>query len=404
MSRFLIATWDGAGNLVPTLALARRLARAGHDVRLLGHRSIERRCGSHGWRFLPFARTLEVDSAATAGSGGDMSVIARELWLGESVALDVRDELKRESADVLIADCMLGGALSAGERAGVPTVALFHGAFALFRRGPVADLFSMLLPSLNTTRAAIGLATVRGLSEVHDACALAVVATPREFEPDIPLPGNIRFAGPLLDAPPLTRAIEEDVLRVDTNRTDGTPLIVASLSTSDQGQLPLLRRLVRILSTIDCRAIVTTGPAIDPGQLRSSDTVQVVRYVPHDLLLPRASLVMTHAGLGTVMASLAHGVPLLCLPFGRDQFFNAARVEALGVGKTIDRDAPDEAIRGALETVLQDARARAAAGRFAELIRSYRNGGDAVKEIEHLAQRRMPTNLAGTRHEPVARS
>jgi MGT family glycosyltransferase len=311
-----------------------------------------------------------------------MSSMARDLWLGESVALDVRDELAREPADVLIGDCMLAGALSAGESAGLPTVALFHGAFALFRRGPIVDLFSAMLPSLNALRTTLGLRPVQRIGDLHDACALSVVATPKEFEPELALPGNVRFAGPMLDAPPLTKAIECEL----PQSSGGAPLVLASLSTSDQGQLQLLRRLVDILSGIDVRAIVTTGPAIDPGDVPSARGVQVVRYIPHDRLLPHAALVITHAGLGTVMTSLAHGVPLLCLPFGRDQFFNAARVEALGVGRTIEREASDLSIRESVELLLRDVPVRAAASGFANIIRRYCDGAEAVQAIEDLAR------------------
>ena len=38
MSRFLIANWDGAGNLAPTLGIASTLVERGHDVRLMGRR------------------------------------------------------------------------------------------------------------------------------------------------------------------------------------------------------------------------------------------------------------------------------------------------------------------------------------------------------------------------------
>ena len=51
MSRVLFVTWDGAGNLVPTLGLAQRLSRRAHDVRVLGDRSIDDRCGRDGWQF-----------------------------------------------------------------------------------------------------------------------------------------------------------------------------------------------------------------------------------------------------------------------------------------------------------------------------------------------------------------
>jgi UDP:flavonoid glycosyltransferase YjiC (YdhE family) len=69
-----------------------------------------------------------------------------------------------------------------------------------------------------------------------------------------------------------------------------------------------------------------------------------VRYVPHAEILPSASLVIAHAGLGTTMAALGHGVPLLCTPLGRDQFFNAERVQTLGAGLMLMPDADCDAI------------------------------------------------------------
>src|SRR5205823_2172591 len=56
MSRFLIMTWDGAGNLAPTLGIAATLVRRGHDVRLMGHRTIAERCGDVGTRFVPLSQ------------------------------------------------------------------------------------------------------------------------------------------------------------------------------------------------------------------------------------------------------------------------------------------------------------------------------------------------------------
>jgi len=36
-------------------------------------------------------------------------------------------------------------------------------------------------------------------------------------------------------------------------------------------------------------------------------------------VFPLADLVITHAGHGTLMRALSHGLPLVCLPMGRDQ-------------------------------------------------------------------------------------
>ena len=43
--------------------------------------------------------------------------------------------------------------------------------------------------------------------------------------------------------------------------------------------------------------------------------------------MPGSAAVIGHGGLGTVLRALAHGVPQLLLPLGRDQAFNADQVE-----------------------------------------------------------------------------
>jgi MGT family glycosyltransferase len=61
----------------------------------------------------------------------------------------------------------------------------------------------------------------------------------------------------------------------------------------------------------------------------------VVRYAPQLEIVKRAAAVITHAGLNTVLESLAEGVPLVALPLGNDQPGVAARVRAHGAAVVI---------------------------------------------------------------------
>jgi UDP:flavonoid glycosyltransferase YjiC (YdhE family) len=380
MSRFLVVTWDGAGNLVSTLAVARGLVQQGHDVRMLGHRSIEDRCGSQGWSFRPFVHTADFDSAAPMDVGGEFATLTRDLWFSPAVATDVMDELARESADVVVADCMLTGALSAAQAEDVPTAALFHSPYCGFRDGPMVEMLRPGVPMLNALRGDLGLPAAAGMADVHDACALSLVCTPREFEIDMPRPGNVRFVGPILDGPPISR--EADEISIDDGRE---PLVVVSFSTGYQKQLEPLQRVVHALGGMDVTAVVTTGAAISPAAVDAPANVSVVRFTDHHRLLPRASTVVTHAGLGTVMSALAHGVPMLCLPMGRDQFFNAAMVERLSAGRVIDMAADATTISTEVQAVLEDPTAKAAAKGFASVIAGYGGAAEAVRELERLA-------------------
>jgi MGT family glycosyltransferase len=378
--RVLVVTWDGAGNLVSTLGISRHLSRHGHDVRLLGHRSIDERCGNDGWRFRAFVHTVDYDSTAPLDLEAEMALMSEQLWFSRNVANDVCDELEREPADLLLVDAMLIGALCAGEASGVPTVALFHAAFSLFRAGPMVEMLAPALPAVAAIRAQLGLPAVDAMSGVHDRCALNLVAAPREFEPEMPLPPNVTFVGPVLDGPALLPHADE--VDVDDGRD---PLILVSFSTSDQAQAPVVQRCISALAEIPARVVVTTGPSIDPAAFRAAENTRVVRFVPHADVLPHATLVVTHAGLGTVMAALSHGVPLLCLPLGRDQFFNAAMVERIGAGHSLPGDADVKQITDVVRGMLDDDGTRANAKRMATLIAGYGGGAAAVAELERVA-------------------
>lgn len=76
---------------------------------------------------------------------------------------------------------------------------------------------------------------------------------------------------------------------------------------------------------------------------------------------------------------------MVCLPFGRDQPGNADRVEALGAGRAIDRDASVEEIRAAAADTMRDERIRGGARRMAEVIAGYHDGALAISELERLA-------------------
>jgi UDP:flavonoid glycosyltransferase YjiC (YdhE family) len=382
MARYLVVAWDGAGNLVSTAAIARSLSDRGHDVRLLGHRSIDDRLGTHGWRFRPFEHTLDFDSTKAFDVDAEMQTAPGALWFNGAVGRDVSEELERKPADGVIVDCMLGAGLSAGHAAGVPTVALFHTPYSGFRAGPLVDLLAPSVGVLNTARAGLGLGQVEGLADVHDACALCVVAAPREFDIDMPLPPNVRYVGPMLAGPPLLASA--DHLEVG----DATePLVVVSFSTSYQAQVPTVQRVVDALADLKVRVVVTTGPSVRVGAVHPRANTTVTGFVPHDRLLPYASLVISHGGLGTVMAAMSQGVPMLCVPMGRDQFFNASRVQALGAGTMIGPESDVDAIADAVQAML-DERSSAGEGakRMAAVISGYGGASEAADDIERVSR------------------
>ncbi len=381
MSRYLIVTWDGAGNLVPTLGIARTLVERGHDIRMLGHDTIADRCGDLGARFVPLSQGPGWDAMEDPNDfEAEMKIMVEDLCFSTEIARDLAQELDREPADVVLVDALLFTAIDVALASGTPTAALFHTAYTIFRGGPLVDMFAPGLVIANAQRAELGLPAVATLGDIHDACARAIVAAPKEFEPDAPDAANVLRIGPVLDAPPLSREIDElDV------RDGSTPLVLVSLSTSEQGQADLLQRCVDAVAQLPVRAIVTTGPSVDPASVKAGANTRVVRYVPHADILDSASLVITHAGFGTTMAALGRGVPLLCTPMGRDQFFNAEQVQTLGAGRMLMPDSSSDAIAEAATDILRDERFTAAAKQLAVAIGGYGGGAAAADALESLA-------------------
>ena len=75
---------------------------------------------------------------------------------------------------------------------------------------------------------------------------------------------------------------------------------------------------------------------------------------------------------------------MLCVPLGRDQFFNASQVEALGLGRVIPAHADPVRTAAAVRALLGDGGTRAKAAEFANIVASYGGGVNADRELSML--------------------
>ena len=76
-----------------------------------------------------------------------------------------------------------------------------------------------------------------------------------------------------------------------------------------------------------------------PEQLPLSMPPQIAHfsYAPLSQLLPQCAALIHHGGIGTCSQALQAGIPQLIRPYAFDQFDNGARIEQLGVGKTLSK-------------------------------------------------------------------
>jgi MGT family glycosyltransferase len=158
---------------------------------------------------------------------------------------------------------------------------------------------------------------------------------------------------------------------------------VVGLSTTYQAHERLLHSTVRAVEDLPVRALVTTGAGIAPPTVAGN--VHIESYVPHARVLPHADVVVTHAGHGTTIAALAHGVPVVCLPIGRDQPDIAARVAWHGAGVRPRGARTPKRIAAAIARVLGDDAYRRSAERLAAAIAQETNRQRGVEALEQLA-------------------
>ncbi|MCZ6730579.1 MAG: glycosyltransferase, partial [SAR324 cluster bacterium] len=113
-------------------------------------------------------------------------------------------------------------------------------------------------------------------------------------------------------------------------------------------------------------------------------------FVPHGAVLENAGLVLSHAGHGIVMKSLYYGVPMVLVPWARDQFGVARRAEALGVAEVVRReDCSGERVAAAVNRVFADDRYARKASEISRRLRTEKPADRACRYIEELLRQDM---------------
>jgi MGT family glycosyltransferase len=134
-------------------------------------------------------------------------------------------------------------------------------------------------------------------------------------------------------------AARPDTVDFPWEKLDGRPLIYVSLGTLPGTEnLSAYRKITEACAGIEAQLVLGLGKwrthsgtvADELGQLPGDPIL--VGFAPQTSLLERASLLIGHAGLNSVLEALIHGVPMVLLPRFADHPGMAARVVHAGAG------------------------------------------------------------------------
>jgi MGT family glycosyltransferase len=413
---YLFVTVDGGGNIPPVLGLAQRLAVKGHKVNVLTEPCMKGPVESMGLGFISFKqhfiRTDRKEDICKDWNAKPFEQPAFENIIfgpAKIVVEETIQTLKANPADVLVVDCLLPPTLIAGEFLNIPRVLLFHmpeylpgpnrppgvmgllpgkGLIGKFRDRLLMKLFNKTLnkylPKINEIRQSYHLAPMENLIDMLHEADRRFIQTSQVFDfPLVPAPDNVRYTGPVLDDPDWVGEWKNPWTEQDIR-----PLVVVSLSSTFQNQRPTIQKCINAIGKLDVRGLVTLGLAMESEVFDLPQNVKIIKSAPHSLVFSHADLVITHGGHGTIMRAFSFGVPLICLPMGRDQNDNAAKVSFHGCGVQLSKKADANKIKNAIEQALSELKFKENAKRMQSAINRDAAKNLAVIELEALAHER----------------
>jgi MGT family glycosyltransferase len=390
MSRFLFAPVAATGHVNPGLPIAAELVRRGHEVRWYTTSKFEQKVRSVGAQFVPYARAYALEEGRINEQFPErvkLKGIAqfkydmKHVFIDQMPGLfeDLSEELQWQPADVLVGDTATSVCALIARKYSLAWAT--YGISVLLQSSRDTAPFGLgLFPnatSLGRLRNAglywlVNNVIFKDPFDYYDAMVERLIKTRPQFPmldfangshlflqgcspsfeyPRSDMPKNVRFIGAFVPAADPDWTPPDWWERLDSGR----PVIIVTQGTIATEYEELILPAIRALANAEWQVVVTTGsrPPSALGLDSLPDNVIVEQFVPYAHLMPRASLLLTNGGYGSVQMALAHGTPIVVFGGSEEKPEVARRVSWSGVGLGFKSKRPSEAqIRTAVRKVL----------------------------------------------------
>ena len=381
--RVLFTATPATGHINSILPVALATQHAGHPVAICTSPTLGTDATAMGLEHLPAGadRLEDLFPPGMPRSGPERTAWVRLEIFGKAAPNRLMPELAEHMSawrpDVIVRESAEFAGCVLAEQVGLP-----HAAIATGSQSARADHRLLFRPSLDALRASNGLAPDPDVAMPNRFLSLSLIAP--SWDGDAEVAPTLHFVR--YEAPPSEGG---DVV---THAGDDRPLVLAVLGTMFNRSPGLFESILEAVSELPERVIAAVGRDADPARFASvPDNVTVLPWVAQVDVLRRASLFITHGGFNSAKEALSLGVPLVVIPLGADQFYTAERVEALGLGLTVNADDRSPAtIRRRAGEVLESPAYRDRAAAFAAKIAALPPLSEAVTLLERLARERAP--------------
>lgn len=379
MANILFVPVPEFGHMIPPLKLAKALKLRRHRVYYVGFSDFEEYVRSQGLEYIPILEQrypkgymndradkqfrMKLDRLSL------ISLEAREA--NDNIAFNPLEELEKEIArvfqtvepDLVIVDSMLRDlALMAAHELGAPAVIL----------------------SLHLEEARIGLG---GPGYVPPELNLPVIVLcPKQIDFS-PTPKNSNYY--YLEASIDLERKEAHAFPWDA-LDETKPLIYCSFGSQchqyEQSE-GLFRTIIAALrEKPGWQLVLAIGPYLNIHDFQPApENVLIVSWAPQLEMLSRASMMITHGGLGAVKECIFFGVPMIVFPGKWDQPNHAARVVYHGLGVRANiHDRSVRQIHSLIEAVDKNPMFKSRIAAMSETFREIENSGIGVRTVEKL--------------------
>ncbi len=384
--RILFTFAGGRGHFEPLVPIARAANAAGHSVAFGCGPSLIQDVEAAGFNTFAMGRGTSATPERIPLRPIDSAREERDLRerfarLGARYRMPLITSLCDEwQPDVVVCDETDFGAQIAAERLGLPFATVLVIAAGSFVRGEVVG------EALNELRAEHDLPADPEFEMLSRYLVLSPFP-PSYRDPNYPLPITAHSFNPSMLAPGGSPTPEWSTVLPDAPTIYFTLGTVFNMESGD-----LLSRAIAGLRELPCNLIATVGNDIDPQEFGPQPAhVRIECYIPQASVLPHCDLVVSHAGSGSVMGALTHGLPSLLIPIGADQPSNAKRCAELRVAQVLDAmHVTPERIQATASAVLDDPGYRRNAEDLRNEIAALPPASDAIGLLENLAAERKP--------------
>ncbi|HEY9402420.1 MAG TPA: glycosyltransferase [Pyrinomonadaceae bacterium] len=369
MSSLAIIMLPEEGHIVPTFKLAKSLIARGHRVCYVVPQNLEQYISAQELECLSVSEDIWQAPAHARPTMPDP--VERMNAVIYSNRRQLVELLKSVEIDLLIVDPYMPTVALAAYESGI-NFTFLNVAFDTNR--PFA-----LLDSLQETTGASS-ASLTALGKVPQ-----LITYPREFE----------FPQVLNEG----RALYHVEASVDLQRSEpafpweqidsSKPLIYCTLGS----QCHLFKESRQFFQTIieaigarpDWQMILSVGRHLSAEFAALPPNVLVVNWAPQLEILKRASIMITHGGIGTLKDCIFFAVPMIVFPMMRDQPMSGARVVYHGLGVRGDmRHVTVESVQALVEKIERNPAYQQRVREMSEKFREVEESGRGVKIIEKI--------------------